>query len=103
MIIIDYYRFAPAPDKCGTTDGQDTCAFRTIFFKSNHYTGNESTVADVYGQAQIWLKDHYGYCVIHQDNLDDSDMPIDIKVSNRLKLVEDFSKMGALVKIFRLK
>lgn len=100
MITITFYRFILTQD--------------VIKLKKDHKFHNvfkvikDHTICEIQTQCDFqrarklvsrWLKDHYGFCVIHTDNVDEYDREYDHRVCNHKKFIKDMHKMNLEVTV----
>src|ERR1041385_6512722 len=100
MITINFYRFISTPEVVKLkTDHKYHNVFRVTFDHECHNTEDQLPIDRARTLVRRWLEDHYGFCVIHIDNLDEWDKPRAIKVCNHKKFIKDMHNLNMEVTV----
>lgn len=96
MITIQFFRFEST-----NRMHKDRLVFKTLLHNEIRYSEQQLTFAKAHYLVKKWLKDHYGYCKIYQDNQGEDDQGVEVKVCNHKKLVNYMNQSDISILVIR--
>lgn len=91
MIYIKFFRFQHTPNIIKSKQDQSYHnVFNTVFDHETIHKESDCPITRAHQIVRKWLEDHYGKCIIYQDNQTEFDKPVKITVCNCKKMKKIF-------------